>query len=200
MITSNGKFSKRVFTFSLIALSAIALAGCGGGNKTSAPATDEKSRIVETTEFSAKIPREWDVIEAKDFSSDVQKETVLIFRNNVKNENFTANVNVVKKNLQKTEESLDFARATINRQKNGLLNYKQTKQDLTKMTITGKQFDSYTTSFEAKKDEQSDLVNFFQTYAVKGNSGYIFTGSYSTNESSANVTAVQDIVKSFSLK
>lgn len=191
--------STKILQISFIALTLVALSGCGGSSSTPKTTTDERTKTIENTEFSLKIPREWDVIEKKDFTNDVQNETVLVLRNNVKNENFSANVSIVKKNLQKTEETLEFAKKVINRQKN-LLNYKQNKQDLTKMTVAGKPVDSYTMTFEGKKDEQSDLLNFFQTYAVKGNYGYIVTGAYSRAETGDNTNAVQEMVKSFGLK
>src|SRR5262249_2581887 len=140
------------------------------------------------------------VIEPKDFTSDVPPETVLVVRNNVKNENFTANVNIIRRNLQNTQATLDYAKEVINRQKSGLLNYKEDKRDTSKMTIGNTQVDSYLVTFEGQKDAQSDLINFYQTYAVKGNFAYIITGAYSPKETGDNINTVQTIVKSFALK
>ena len=190
----------KVGLIGFITISIFALSGCGSSTNTTKTPVDERSRLIDNTEFSVKIPREWDVIEPKDFTSDVPSETLIVFRNNVKNENFTVNVNIIKKNLQKPQDTLEFAKEVINRQKNGLLNYQQSKQDLTKMTVAGKQVDSYTMLFQAKKDVQSDSINFFQTYATKGNFGYIITGSYAGGETSDNINIAQTIVKSFGLK
>lgn len=193
--------SKKIFHLALTALTLVALAGCGGsGGQQTAPTTDDRSRVIENPEFTMRIPREWDVIESKDFTSEVPPETILVMRNNVKNDNFTANVNVVRRDLQTTKETLEYAKEVINRQKTGLLNYKESKRDVTKMKVGDKEVDSYIVTFEGKKDAQSDLIVFVQTYAVKGTRGYIVTGSYAPQESGDNKNTVEEIIKSFSLK
>lgn len=192
--------TKKILRFSLIALTVFSLAGCGSSSTSKPTATDDRSRVIDNPEFTLRIPREWDVIESKDFTSDVPQETVLVLRNNVKNDDFTANVNVVRRSLQKNQETLEYAKEVINRQKSGLLNYKEDKRDVSKMKIGDKQFDTYIVTFEGKKDVQSDLVKFEQTYAVKGTLGYIITGAYSMKESNDNINTVDEIVKSFALK
>ncbi len=192
--------TKKLFNFSILAFTVIALSGCGGSSTQQQTAANNQSRVIDNTEFTMTIPREWDVIESKDFTSDVPPETIIVVRNNVKNENFTANVNIVRRNLQATEASLDFAKEVINRQKTGLLNYKEDKNETAKIQIAGKPNDTYLETFEGKKDAQSDLIDFYQTYAVKGNYAYIVTGSYSPQETNDNINTVQTIVKSFTLK
>lgn len=192
--------TKKILNFSLIALTVFSLSGCGSSSNTKTPATDDRSRIIDNPEFTLRIPREWDVIESKDFTSDVPQETVLVVRNNVKNDDFTANVNIVRRNLQNSQETLEYAKEVINRQKSGLINYKENKRDVAKMKIGDKQFDTYIVSFEGKKDASSQLVKFEQTYAVKGTMGYIITGAYSTKESGDNINTVDEVVKSFALK
>ncbi|MFO0780550.1 MAG: hypothetical protein U0519_01500 [Candidatus Gracilibacteria bacterium] len=192
--------TNKIFHWAFIGMTVLALAGCGSSNTQQKPTTDERSRIIDNTEFTMRIPREWDVIEAKDFTSDVPEETVLVVRNNVKNDNFTANVNVVRRDLQSTKETLEYAKEVINRQKTGLLNYKESKRDVLKIKIGDKETDSYLVNFEGKKDPQSDLVTFVQAYGVKGTKGYIITGSYTAQESGNNKNTVEEIVKSLSLK
>jgi len=192
--------TNKILRFSLIAITVASLTGCGGsGTQTKAP-TDERSRIIDNTEFNLRVPTAWEVIESKDFTNDVPKETLLVIRNNVKNDTFTANVNVIRKDLQTTEETLEYAKEVLNRQKSGLLNYKEYKRDVVKMKIGDKQVDGYIVTFEGKKDPQSDLIIFVQTYAVKGNRGYIVTGSYTPQESGDIKNTAEEVVKSFTLK
>ena len=181
---------------------ALTLSGCFNfsGSTTQKPTADTNSRIIDYPEFTITIPREWDVIESKNFTSEVPPETAIVVRNNVKNDTFTANVNVVKRGLQGTMESLEYAKEVINRQKTGLYNYKENKQELTKIQIGDKSFDTYLERFEGKKDASSDLVDFIQIYGVKGNLGYIVTGAYSPQETGSNISTVEGIVKSFLLK
>ncbi len=192
--------TKKLLQISLITFSVLALAGCGGSTNQQNATTNNQSRIIDNPEFNLTIPREWDVIESKNFTSDVPPETALVVRNNVKNDTFTANVNVIRRTIQNSVESLEYAKEVINRQKTGLVNYKEDKQDLVKVKIAGKDVDTYIETFEGKKDAQSDLLVFYQTYAVKGNYAYIVTGSYSPKETTDNINVVQAIVKSFSLK
>ena len=81
MYSSTQKFLK----ISIIALTALSLAGCGGSGTQQKPTSDERSRVIENTEYTMRIPREWDTIESKDFTSDVPQETAIVVRNNVKN-------------------------------------------------------------------------------------------------------------------
>jgi hypothetical protein len=181
----------------------LVLSGCSSGGSTTQKTTDDdKTRIIDSAsyDFNVRIPREWDVIEAKEFTSDVPPQTVIVFRNNVKNEDFTANVNIIRNTLQNSKETLDYAKQVLNRQKNGLYNYKESGRDLVQVSITGKKSDTYLTHFEAKKDPSSDLTRFVQTYAVKGTEAYIVTGSMSPKENENNIKTVEDIVKSFTIK
>ena len=186
----------------LLIMPMLFLSGCFNFNqeKDKKLPTDERSRIIEHSDFTMKIPREWDVIEPKDFTSEVPQNTLMVLRNNVKNENFTANVNILKNNLQLPKETLEYAKEVINRQKNGLYNYKETKKDLVKIQIGNKKYDTYIVYFEGKKSPESELAKFVQTFGVKGNFAYIVTGAVSPNENSNTVNVVEDIVKTFVLK
>jgi hypothetical protein len=194
---------KKYFLLGLFVFSFISLWGCSlGGGTTPTVTTDERIRTIDDPQydFTVRIPREWDVIERKDFAAEVPKETVIVFRNNIKNENFTANVSVLRHSLQKPQSTLDFAKLILNRQRTGLYNYKETRRDLVKTKIGGKEVDTYVTYFEAKKDPASPLARFIQTYVVKDNSAYIALGAFSPEENSNNVKTVEDIVKSFKLR
>jgi hypothetical protein len=187
---------------SLVTLTILALSGCG--SSTSLPlATNTaniQSRLIDSPEFTLTIPHDWDVIQAQDFTSDVPPETQLVVRNNVKNDNFTANVSIIKRGTSNSIATLDYAKEVINRQKTGLLNYKEDNNSSAKIQIGGQPVDTYLETFEGKKDAQSDLIDFYQTYAVKGANGYIVTGAYSPQETTDNINAVQAVVKSFSVK
>lgn len=194
--------SKKIL-ISTVALTILVLGGCSSGSTTTPKTSDDdKTRIIDNAQydFNVRIPREWDVIEAKDFTSEVPKQTVIVFRNNVKNEDFTANVNVIRNTLQTPRETLDYAKQVLNRQKGGLYNYRETARDLVQVSITGKKVDTYLTHFEAKKDPASELTKFVQTYAVKGSEAYIVTGSLSPKENTNNANTVDEIVKSFTIK
>ncbi len=198
---------KKFQVLGLLVTSILVISGCfnfgsNPGTTTSKPTANDRIRTIDDLkyDFTIQLPREWDVIEKKDFTADVPPETVVVFRNNIKNEDFTANVSIIRTELQTPKETLEYAKEVINRQKNGLYNYKETKRDLVKIQIGDKNVDTYLTYFEAKKDPGNDVVKFMQTYAVKNNAAYIALGAMSTKENDNNAKTVEDIIKSWKLK
>lgn len=186
----------------IILVCTLILGGCFSFTQkpeTKAP-TDERSRLIENSEFSVRIPREWDIIEPKDFTSEVPQNTLMVFRNNVKNENFTANVNILKNNLLTEKTTLEYAKEIINRQKTGLYNYAEIKRDLVKIQTGDKKVDTYLIKFAGKKSAESEMANFIQIYAAKGNFAYIVTGALSPKETSNAASIIEEIIKSFGVK
>jgi hypothetical protein len=195
---------RKIAAIVLTSLALLSLSGCfnfGGGN---APATkktaDTNSKTYDTAEFTITVPKDWEVIEKTQFTSDVPAETMVVFRNNVRNETFTANVNIVRNNLRTPLSTLDYAKEVINRQSAGLPNYKESKRDPIKISISGKDEDSFFTTFEARKATGEQLVRYVQTYGIKGSAAYIVTGSFSPQENENTAKIIEDAVKSFSIK
>lgn len=178
----------------------LALGGCfsdGGSGPMPAPDTAGKTSTYQSTQFTLSFPAGWDVIESKDFTSEIPRETVLVIRNNIKNDTFTANVNVVKNDLQTGTNSLDYAKEVLNRQRTGLLDYKETKREIISVPVGGQGQESYYTEFEARLNATDPVLKFAQIYAASGNSGYIVMGAWSMQENSTIVEQVVNTVKSF---
>lgn len=193
---------KIYFTFLLIG-SFFLFAGCfnfGDDTTPSIQPVDEQSRLYETDIFSIIIPKDWEMIEQKDFTSDVPEVTMIVFRNNVKNENFTANVNIVKNSLQDPVSTLEYAKLVNNRQKSGLVDYNETQKDLRNINIGGSDQETFFTAFEARVAANDKLIRYMQTYGVKERNAYIVTGSFSPQESETSSQKIESIVKSFRLK
>lgn len=190
--------SKKILATSLIALTL--LTGCfsvDSGATTTADQNDQQSKNYNNNEFSFAYPGSWDLIEPKDFTSDIPSETQVVVRNNIKNETFTANVNIVKNGLQVDKTALDYAKEILNRQKTGLLDYQETKRDLVKINVGGQDQDTYYVEFNARLNATDPVLRFIQTYVVKNKQGYIIMASYSQQESSIIIDQLQKIVKSF---
>jgi hypothetical protein len=188
---------------STLLLSMVMLGGCinlGGESSGATKTADERSKLYDTTAYSITIPKDWEVIEKDDLTSDVPPETVIVFRNNVKNETYTANVNIVLNKLQEPLTTLEYAKRVANRQSSGLINFKESKKDHIKITIGDSQTETFYTLFEAKKTQDAKNIRYLQTYAVKGEDAYIVTGSVSPQENENMVQTVEEIVKSFKLK
>ena len=190
---------------SLVAISilTIGFSGCfsfGSGGTPQTTPTDETSKLYDTSEFQIVVPKDWDTINQNEFTAEVPDETQVVFRNNVKNETWTANVTVVKKNLQQPMESLEFAKMVINRQSSGLTDYSETRKDESKIKVGEDEDATLFTAFTARKSAEDKVVRYMQTYGVRGDKGYIILGSFSPQESEATVQQVEKIVKSFVLK
>lgn len=190
----------------LILVSIVFLNGCfnfGSGNSTAKVTTDERTKIIDNSsyDFTITIPREWDMIEKKDFTKDVPPETVLVFRNNIKNEDWTAAVVITKANFQIARDSLEVAKYVLNREKTSLYEFKEVRdRELRRIKTGNQQTDTYVSYFQGKEKADSTLIQYIQTYASRGNTAYIVTGSISTKENENNRKTVEDIVKSFALK
>lgn len=194
----------RHFILAASALSLLTLAGCinlGGSTPgTTTKPANETTVTYETGQFSISIPKDWEVIESKDFTSDVPKETVVVFRNNVKNENFTANINIVRNTLQDPTSTLDYAKMVLNREKTGLYNYNESRRDPVKILIGSTETDTFFTLFEAKKSTADKNIRYLQTYAVQGENAYIVTGAAAPSEDANMLKTMEDTIKTFKLK
>jgi len=181
-------------------LATILLTGCSSNNNTEDIAPNTPSSNYETQEFKITRPTEWITITSKEFTSDISKDTLVVFRNNIKNETFTANVNIVKRGILNPISSLDFAKQAINRESQGLVNYKELKKETINIKIGEKTEQTLINYFEAKETTNKQTIKYIQTYAVKGKNGYIITGAMSTKEESNVSQTIETIVKSFILK
>lgn len=195
--------SKKLIAIALV-VPALFFSGCfsvdNSGGSTTTSAQGQGSNLTKTynnNQFAFSFPADWDVIEQKDFTSDIPRETQVVVRNNLKNDTFTANVNVVKNDLQATQSSLDYAKEILNRQKTGLLDYKETKREIIQIPVGGQNTETYYTEFEARLNQTDPVTRFFQTYAVKDKAGYIIMGASSTQENTAVIDKVSAAVKSF---
>lgn len=191
--------SKKLICIGIISLTL--LSGCFSTDSGSTGGTTDSSnsqlKTYNNNQFSFNYPDAWDLIEAKDFTSDIPKETQIVVRNNVKNETFTATVNVVDNPIQTDKSSLDYSKEILNRQKTGLLDYKETKREIVKVSIGGQDNETYYTEFDARLNPTDPINKFIQTYAVKDKHGYIIMAAYSQQESSTVTDQLQKIVKSF---
>lgn len=180
----------------------LTLAGCfgtdGGGAPLPAPDNgSNQSSTYQNSQFAFSFPSPWDVIEPKDFTSDIPRETQVVVRNNIKNDTFTANVNVVRNDLQVSKTSMDYAKEILNRQRTGLLDYRETKREIVQVSVGSQAQETYYTEFEARLNTTDPVLKFAQIYAVKDRAGYIIMGAYSLQENTAIVDQIVASVQSF---
>lgn len=192
---------RKIAACSLLLITTFSLTACinlGGGSSTKTD--DTRNKTYENSEFSIVIPKDWEIIEKKDFTSDVPDVTMVVFRNNVKNDTFTANVNIVRNSLQENTNTSEYAKMVYNRQKSGLYDFNELKREDIKLKIGSKEEPSTFLSFQAKKATDQLDVKYLQTYLAKNNFAYIVTGAVSPKENDVTVQTIESIVKSFQLK
>lgn len=189
------KFYNSILIFTLL----LSFSGCFSFEDDKNNLLDEGFISYKTENFSINIPEKWEVITKNEFTSDIPEETIAVFRNNVKNETFTANINIVAKSIQEEINSLEFAKMVINRQSSGLIGYEESKKESFNIKVNNKEEETFLNKFEAKKTPNDINIKYVQVYAVKDNIGYIVTGAVSTKESESILQIVEKIVKSFTL-
>ncbi len=185
-------------------ISSILFTGCGGSSSstsTSAP-LKEGNLIYENSSYSIQIPKAWEVIDKTSFTSTVPPETMIGFRNNIKSDIFTANINVAQKQLRQTDSASvkDFAKSSMEISRNNLIGYQLLNEKEGKMNYGKEGLSTYYTEFEGKKSASEQIIHFKQVYIVSGATSYTVTASYLPNEDESVVTALGEMLDSFSLK
>jgi hypothetical protein len=182
------------------------LTGCFGSGTTISDITSgEKStnpnfNLYETAGFSIEIPKDWEIIDSKTFTSNVPAETIVGFRNNLRNEVFTSNVNVSQSKIPEETTSADFGKSTVLKAKESLVGFKElSKEDLT-IKISDTEIQTFISGFEGKKSPADPIINFKQLYISYKGAGYVITGAYLPIEDESVVKMIDAMLHSFSLK
>lgn len=195
---------KKTIQIGLISIFMLTFSGClGFGEDTTntdvTPANTE-STTYQNSEFSMMIPKDWEIIESKDFSDRVASNTLIVFRNNIKNDVFTANINIVTNERLNDKSSAEHAKDIINSEKATLLDYKELSRETVSLQNGGNTDSSEFIVFEGRNSAGEDLIRYAQTCLVKGDKVYIVTGSYRPTEDEKITQLIQDGVKHFELK
>lgn len=184
----------------LIIVSQIFLAGCFNGNSNAEPKKIEGFHLYESPEFSIQIPNDWDVLTPVNFKSDMPKNAVIAFRNNIRNVKFTANVVIVKNSLAEKISSADYAKALLEKVKNSLSSYKESAAEKRNLPIGGQDTQSLFTDARGRTSEDSDIRRYMQISAVKDKTAYVVTGAMSAAEDEGIVEKIKTAIGSFEVK
>ncbi|MCX6735046.1 MAG: PsbP-related protein [Candidatus Peregrinibacteria bacterium] len=178
--------------------------GCSGSSSTSTttPTIKEGNTVYENNTFSLQLPKSWEVIDKTSFTSTVPTETVIGFRNNIKSDIFTANVNVAQKQLQQSDSPSvkDFAKSSLEILRNNLISYQIFNEKEGKMTYGKDGLVTYYTELEGKKSASEQIIHFKQVYVINQGIAYTVTAAYLPNEDESVVTTVGEMLDSFYLK
>ncbi|MFA5820701.1 MAG: PsbP-related protein [Candidatus Gracilibacteria bacterium] len=195
---------KKFLSGFLIVLTSLTFSACGSGDDT--PSTnsdisvDADQKLYENSELAIAYPQDWEVLERDDFTSNVPFQTIVAMRSNIKNEKFTTNIAVNKKDFEEDTKSIDFAKGTIEQAKNTLQNFKEIESKTVKVKFGKNELDGYLATFQGKNDAASPIVTLKQLYVVNGKTGYMITAAYLSDTDAATLKMIDSSLNSFMLK
>lgn len=191
-------FNKKLLIISLLS-SALIFSACGSdesANTSEETITADKITYA-TDDFELSIPSDWEILEKDSFTSNVPAETVVAFRNNIKNEVFTANVNINVTELAEEITVQDYAKSTLEKTKNSLIDFKEISSG--EHTLA-EDLPGYILEFEGKQSASESTIRFKQLYVIVDNKGYIITAAYLAEEEQSVVKSLDEMLDSFLLK
>lgn len=188
------------FTKLLIAIACLSLLngclGIGEGSSSTTNLTVNTGEILyKGSNLSVIIPNTWEVLEKDSFTTTIPAGTIVVFRNNTKDDIFTANVNISSRALKTDINSTDYAKETLINAKKNLIEFKE----LGKETLTVGEEETYITKFEGRKSVQDPKLTFQQLFLVKNKVAYIVTAAYKQDEDENIVKSIEKMLHSFSL-
>jgi len=194
---------KRITAIAITLTSLFGLTACFGEpveDKTQTNATPPLYSEYQHSDFSVIHPKDWEILSSTDFTSNVPSSTVIAFRNNLKNDIFTANFNISQANISVGTTSEDFAIQTLNTEKYNLVGFTELSREAYTLgdKLTGEK--SFITTFQGRKTITENLVEFKQLCIARTGYGIIVTAAYLPNEEQSVVMMLDEMLRSFSLK
>ena len=176
------------------------LTACGSGDEEKNSDAASNLKLFETEEASMKYPSNFEILTPKDFTVEVPVGTVVAFRNTVRNDEFTANISVVKVHLPEEKTSLDYAKGLLAKHARELVNFKEIKRTDTKIKTGIGEFDSLFMYFSGKEKPDGDNLEFLQTSVVKVKTAYIVTGAFLPGEDEGVKKIIEESINTFEVK
>lgn len=157
----------------------------------------------QADEFSISPPldsqkKTWETITT--FTKEFPAGAIAAFRDNVKDEKFTANINVYKKSVPADVSSANFALSEIRNQEKNVLNFKELSRENVKIAISDQNVDTILFYFEGKEKAEEEIIKFFQIFGVKNAVGYIVTGSAASDALDETVKKIEESLRSLVIK
>ena len=186
--------SKKIL--SIIILSCLLFTACGDD---SSPNSNETKALYTVEEFKLSFPNDWEVIEKESFPSNVPSETLVVFRDNIKNEIFTTNINISKINTKEAISPQDFAKSTLAKAKNTLVGYKKISLEQIEVSYKDKDTEAYISDYEGKKSPSDNPVHFKELYITIDKSAYIISAAYLPSTDESTIKEIEESLQSFTI-
>lgn len=187
---------KKIILTLFLTLSIIG-AGCGSKDDNQISQQPTKKGY-ENEIFSLNPPKNWEKIET--FTKEYPAGVNVAFREPIKDNSFTANINITTKNVDATLTSNDFALQEIKNHENNLKDYHEISREKRTIQIQKKDLESILITFEGRQNIEDDINRFLQIFATKEGTGYVVTGALKKDESSDIQKEIEESLKSFELK
>jgi hypothetical protein len=193
------------------------LPGCfGGGGEEPTGSTGSSSqqlafyRTVEANDFILQVPEDWETIQ--NFPSDYPENTVVAFRNNNKDHEFVANINIVRNDIEAGTSASDYGIEVFRAVSEQLVNFNKLGQTEVEIPTGGPQVANeegvlvdpseitYLFEFEGTNSADARTRGFIQAYGISGTTGYIVTGTYALSDIELAIDQVKQSVATFQMK
>lgn len=184
---------------STLALTTLFFTNCSGDSEVETDDSQTKN-LYSGSGFEISVPLDWEILEAKDFTANVPPETQVAFRNNIKSEIFTANVNVTKNTLTEEISSIDFAKSSAAKVGQSLLSFEKLKEENYAFADGDNEINTLWIEFQGKQSATSDLIRFKQLFVVKGTTAFTVTGALLPSEDESIVKQIDEMLNSFTLR
>lgn len=189
---------KKLLIFLAVPLILTGCLGFGEETSTREPAAGEVE--YSTSNFSIMVPLDWETIDESDFTSSVPAETIVVFRNNIKSEIFTANVNVSAVVAEEGINSSDLAVSSRTKTESSLVSFEEISLTDVEVPFGEVFLPGARLVFSGKKSASDPIIYFDQIYVIHEGLGFIVTSSSLPKEDETVVNYLDRMLNSFSLK
>lgn len=186
--------------FAAALFSTIFLGGCFGGDETETAEKKIPGFAPYAAEgFKTQIPEDWEVVSPAKFTQNIPANTLIAFKNNIRNPRFTANVIILKNALTAEILSLDYAKLLERKMANELTAYRILSSDVQKINVGDQETDTILLHAEGRESPEADVKRFIQVSAVKGASAFVALGAYDIGENEETVKKITTILTELKL-
>ncbi len=190
------------FLGSITLLLTLNLAACSSSTPVGDLTESELARFItyKTSDFQIEVPEEWETI--NQFSGQNFPEGIRVaFRNNLKEENdFIANVTVVREDNLKQLTGLDVTQEKLAEHARHLLDYELISQEELLLRVGGGESGTFLNQFKGKNESSGETLEFLQLALSKGNRAWVVTATFDPEEDEFVVERLDKILRSFQVK
>ena len=179
-----------------LTIASLVLSGC---NRDTVQSDSEEPFFYthSTAEFSIDVPEDWEVVNT--FTVDYPREIQVGFRNNIKDGDFVANVNIAKEANPRLYGNVDFGQSKLKDHSATLINYQLTEQEEVELMIGNASSVSSMKWFTGKTDTDQKTLHFIQTYLTEAEDAWIVTATHRPDEDPFVIERMETMLKSFTL-